>query len=78
MPLMAPPPLGKLIEGTSIALDLVSPPSVLRKEEEAFLLSGDVFICFLDGLAFYTTIGAIFGVFTIFGRGLASLYIYYA
>lgn len=31
MPLIAPPPLGKDIEGTSIALDLVFPPSVLRK-----------------------------------------------
>lgn len=40
MPLIAPPPLGNEIEGTSIALDLVFPPSVLRKFDEELFWDG--------------------------------------
>ena len=44
IPLMAPPPFGKEIEGVSIALDFVFPPSVLRNCEDEFWFSFSLFI----------------------------------
>ena len=43
MLLMAPPPLGKEIVGTSIALDLVLLPSVFGDCDEIFVFGGDSF-----------------------------------
>lgn len=40
IPLIAPPPFGRVIEGISIALDFVFPPSVLRNCDLDELLPG--------------------------------------
>ena len=40
MPFIAPPPLGKAMDGISIALDLVLPPSVFRNWEEDLFSDG--------------------------------------
>jgi len=44
IPLMAPPPFGKDMEGISIALDLVFPLSVLRNWEDELWFSVSLFI----------------------------------
>ena len=47
MPFNAPPPLGKEMDGTSIALDFVLPPSVLKNGVEEFWSPDSLFILFL-------------------------------
>ncbi|HEY0426483.1 MAG TPA: hypothetical protein VGC76_01630 [Pyrinomonadaceae bacterium] len=44
IPLIAPPPFGKAMEGVSIALDLVFPLSVFRNWEDELLFSASSFI----------------------------------